>query len=366
MFRFLIAALLVAAATGALESERSVVPALFAFGDSLLDAGNNVYIANSSARVDFPPYGETFFHRPTGRFTNGRTIADFLAMHLGLPLLRPSLDPAANFSKGANFASGGSGLLESTSFDAGVFSMSSQIKQFSQVASKLTKEMGNAAHAKQFLSQALYIITSGSNDIGITYLENTTLQQTVKPQEFVQGLIHEYNKTILALHRLGARKMAIFELGVLGCTPFSRLVASTMNETGCLTQANQMGVLFNANLEQLVRDLRSQLPDMKIALGKTLNIFTGILNNATHYGFASTTSACCGAGPFNAGVSCGRKAPPNYPYKVATGKKPSRFLFWDRVHPTEVAYSLVFKQLWGGDLGAIEPFNLKQLSTMID
>ena len=55
----------------ALESRESSVLALFVFGDSAADAGTNNYIPNSHARVDFPPYGRTFFHRPTGRFTNG-------------------------------------------------------------------------------------------------------------------------------------------------------------------------------------------------------------------------------------------------------------------------------------------------------
>lgn len=54
------------------------VPAVFVFGDSIFDAGNNHYNPNCTAQADFPPYGSTFFHRPTGRFTNGRTVADFI------------------------------------------------------------------------------------------------------------------------------------------------------------------------------------------------------------------------------------------------------------------------------------------------
>ena len=62
----------------ALESRESAVPALFVFGDSAADAGTNNYIPNSHARVDFPPYVHTFFHHPTGRFTDGRTVFDFI------------------------------------------------------------------------------------------------------------------------------------------------------------------------------------------------------------------------------------------------------------------------------------------------
>jgi len=51
-------------------------PANFVFGDSLVDVGNNNYIA-SLAKSNYPPYGIDF-GRPTGRFTNGRTIIDII------------------------------------------------------------------------------------------------------------------------------------------------------------------------------------------------------------------------------------------------------------------------------------------------
>ena len=54
------------------------VPAIITFGDSIFDAGNNHFNKNCTAQADFPPYGSSFFHHPTGRFTNGRTVADFI------------------------------------------------------------------------------------------------------------------------------------------------------------------------------------------------------------------------------------------------------------------------------------------------
>ena len=67
------------------------VPAIFIFGDSLSDAGNNNYIANTTSKANFPPYGETFFHRPTGRFSNGRTAFDFIGI-FSLPHLISATD----------------------------------------------------------------------------------------------------------------------------------------------------------------------------------------------------------------------------------------------------------------------------------
>ncbi|KAG5523614.1 hypothetical protein RHGRI_035421 [Rhododendron griersonianum] len=77
--------------------------ALFIFGDSLFDVGNNNYINTTTrTQANFWPYGETFFNYPTGRFSNGRLIPDFIAEYAKLPLLRPYNQPGNNhqFSNG--------------------------------------------------------------------------------------------------------------------------------------------------------------------------------------------------------------------------------------------------------------------------
>lgn len=53
--------------------------AFFVFGDSLVDNGNNNYLA-TTARADAPPYGIDYpSHRPTGRFSNGLNIPDIIS-----------------------------------------------------------------------------------------------------------------------------------------------------------------------------------------------------------------------------------------------------------------------------------------------
>lgn len=55
---------------------------LFIFGDSFLDVGNNNYINTSTLdQANFWPYGITFFHFPTGRFSDGRLISDFIGIY---------------------------------------------------------------------------------------------------------------------------------------------------------------------------------------------------------------------------------------------------------------------------------------------
>lgn len=48
----------------------------FILGDSLVEAGNNDYIVSLS-KANYPPNGIDF-GRPTGRYTNGRTIVDII------------------------------------------------------------------------------------------------------------------------------------------------------------------------------------------------------------------------------------------------------------------------------------------------
>lgn len=130
----------------------------FVFGDSLVDAGNNNYLVSLS-RADFPPNGIDFppNGRPTGRFTNGRTIADIVGTYIVLikhsfpfleilmhiiyicssitrffiflfsfyvgeglgvkpfppPYFAPNAEPNA-VQSGLNYASGASGILDET------------------------------------------------------------------------------------------------------------------------------------------------------------------------------------------------------------------------------------------------------------
>ncbi|KAM3343589.1 hypothetical protein P3S68_025678 [Capsicum galapagoense] len=71
------------------------VSAIFVFGDSSVDPGNNNYI-NTIAKCNFPPYGQDFVnHRSTGRFTNGHLVTDYLASYVGIKdFVPPYLDPS--------------------------------------------------------------------------------------------------------------------------------------------------------------------------------------------------------------------------------------------------------------------------------
>ncbi|KAH9739740.1 GDSL esterase/lipase 7 [Citrus sinensis] len=92
-----------------------LAPALYVFGDSLFDSGNNNFLP-TAARANYLPYGANFVNRSTGRFTNGKTVADFIAEFLGLPYSPPFLSYKRDLLPltGLNYASGSCGILPET------------------------------------------------------------------------------------------------------------------------------------------------------------------------------------------------------------------------------------------------------------
>lgn len=59
-----------------------LVPALYLFGDSIVDVGNNNYL-KTLIKANFPPYGRDFInHEATGRFCNGKLATDFTGTSL--------------------------------------------------------------------------------------------------------------------------------------------------------------------------------------------------------------------------------------------------------------------------------------------
>ncbi|RZC71707.1 hypothetical protein C5167_034868 [Papaver somniferum] len=97
------------------HAKNKLVPAVYVFGDSLVDSGNNNYL-KTSAKVNYTPYGVDFPNGvATGRFTDGYTVVDFLAKWLGLSYIPPymslSEEERSQTTTGINYASGAAGIL---------------------------------------------------------------------------------------------------------------------------------------------------------------------------------------------------------------------------------------------------------------
>ncbi|GAU23539.1 hypothetical protein TSUD_40170 [Trifolium subterraneum] len=83
---------------------------LFAFGDSYADTGN--FLSAPSYAL---PYGITYPGKPTGRFSDGRILTDYVAsfMKIESPATLHSIMFGSSESKyGVNFAVGGTGVYD--------------------------------------------------------------------------------------------------------------------------------------------------------------------------------------------------------------------------------------------------------------
>lgn len=81
-FRIIVLSLVIIASfqvLGSAEGHKTAVPAIFVFGDGMLDVGNNNYLPSNAPQADYPYYGIDFpGSEPTGRFSNGYNMADFI------------------------------------------------------------------------------------------------------------------------------------------------------------------------------------------------------------------------------------------------------------------------------------------------
>ncbi|XP_057842608.1 GDSL esterase/lipase 6-like [Cryptomeria japonica] len=370
------------------EGGRSAhVPAMFIFGDSLADAGTNNYIPNCTARADFSPYGVSSFLSPTGRFTNGLTVFDFVerdafviaATQLELPLIPPYRELPFNqsiYSYGANFASRGSGLLDSTGLQKGVVKLSDQISKFEEFSKRIRK--------KSYLSNSLYCISSGGNDIkahlesllngssltqlNISSLTHTTSYLQLNPTSlietpFVNSLVRAHRRYIQRLHRAGARNFLILDISAVGCTPSARLKRHLLlpffdpEDNGmCEALGNTVAPVCSDALKSLLDQLNEKLEGVNIILLNSFHYLENMYYDGKAFGFSETKSACCGSGLYGANVSCGLSTPPDL-----YCDDPDTHLFWDAMHPTQKAYSIFAEEIWGGNSSVMYPFNLSTL-----
>ncbi|XP_016509252.1 GDSL esterase/lipase 6-like [Nicotiana tabacum] len=332
------------------------VPAIFIFGDSIFDAGNNHYNKNCSAQADFPPYGSNFFHHPTGRFTNGRTVADFISEFIGIPLQKPFLEAQLELvngsrkeypSNGMNFASAGSGVLRATNQDLGVTPIQDQLQQFKTLVQQ------NLINNK-LIQNSLFFFESGSNDIFSYFYPFGG--PTLTPDAYVQSMLSEVTNFIDQISKLGARRIGLFSLGPVGCVP-ARTLLPGAPVTKCYGKMNKMVKNYNMGLENLGKSIPIKYPGSFAVYGAVYKTVQTFRTNPKRYGFSDVTNACCGDGTLGGLLQCGKEG-----YKLCV--KPNEYLFWDYFHPSEHTYKLISKALWSGSHSRIRPVNLKTLANM--
>ncbi len=246
-----------AASLACASGPASAYTTLFAFGDSLSDAGN-LYILDGGFAPVSPPYYE-------GHFSNGPTWVENLSVKLGLGTLTPSL------AGGNDFAVGGAQTGETPIEGANPIDLPGQIGAYALL------------HPTP-VSGALYTLDIGANDIlnslgefGAGKISLGTVDEVVSQAE---------TNTVDAvddLYGLGARSLLFYEVPNLGLTP-------ELENTPLQSLGSQLALSFDATV---LGDLEPLEGDgLKVYDLNTYALLTEIVANPAAYGFTNAASPC--------------------------------------------------------------------------
>jgi phospholipase/lecithinase/hemolysin len=157
-------------------------------------------------------------------------------------------------------------------------------------------------------SQALYIIWAGTNDYlggGIT-----------NPSVPVTNLLN----SVTSLASVGAKNFLIVNLPNLGSIPATQGTANSEN-------LNLLTGLYNSALSQTFNLFSQQKPNLDIQIFDVNSFFNEVTNNKQEFGLTNVTDACLN---ITAQTIC---------------SNPNQYLFWDSIHPTTYADSLIAKEV---------------------
>ncbi|KAA0066338.1 GDSL esterase/lipase [Cucumis melo var. makuwa] len=319
----------------------SSFPAILIFGDSTVDTGNNNFIP-TIFKGNYSPYGKNFpGHLATGRFSDGKLIPDMVASRLGIKeLVPPFLDPKLSnddIKTGVSFASAGTGFDDLTAAISKVIPVMKQIDHFKNYIQRLQGLVG-VGESKRIISNALVVISAGTNDLNINFYDLPTRQLQYNISGYQDFLQNRLKSLIKEIYQLGCRNIVVAGLPPVGCLPIQETIAfENPLKRHCLEDQNSDSIAYNQKLSKLLTNLQPQLSGSKILYADIYTPLIDMLNNPQNYGFEHTNKGCCGTGLVEAGPLCNPKIP--------TCENSSKFMFWDSIHPTEAAYKFIAESL---------------------
>ncbi|KAL7605577.1 hypothetical protein Lser_V15G16260 [Lactuca serriola] len=330
------------------------VPCLFIFGDSLVDNGNNNDL-ETQAKANYKPYGIDFPEGVSGRFTNGRTIADMIGHLLGFKNFVPPHATVKDeeISTGVNYGSGSAGIRDESGRHLGDrLSLATQIRNHKAIITRITNLQNNKTLTDGHLKRCIYLSNIGSND----YINNFLIPELYpechkySSDEYAAILVRQYSQHLTTLYNMGARKVAVFGLGQIGCALEVIARFGTPGSSSCVDLINDSVNIFNGRLKPAVDKLNNDFPDSRFTF---INV-TSIL--APQGGVQFPNIPCCKVRPDGQCI-------PN------TDPCPNRGLsvYYDGFHPTEVANTVLATRSYTA-LSALDasPYDIAHLSQVAD
>ncbi|KAK4388094.1 GDSL esterase/lipase [Sesamum angolense] len=328
--------------------------AIYNFGDSNSDSGS---VSATFGRLR-PPYGQTFFGKPSGRYSDGRLIIDFIGHQSFIQYDDIYERLLILFAHGANFAASGSTIqhLDAKLCSAGFnpLSLDVQVLQFEQLKARSVESYIEAKSygskislpKPESFSRALFTMDSGQNDLhaGLTSMTEEQVKASIP------GIIDQFSVALEQLYKLGARAFWIHNTGPIGCLPFFVVKRppepNNTDPSGCIMSYNEVAQEFNKQLKEKIFKLQTQLQDALLIYVDIYSVKYSLISHGKDRGFHDPLGYGCGRMGV---VDCGEKAMVNgTQHYDAACSNPSEYISWDAIHYTEAANKWVAGRILDG------------------
>lgn len=269
---------------------------LYAFGDSLSDAGN-AYTLSYGLIPPSPPYDH--------RFSNGPVAVEQLATDLGISGFHASLlSPPGGTDYAVAGADTGRGNYSTISLPGPLGGLLANTGMATQVG-------GFVSAAPAFNpATTLFFLWGGANDIFTALDTNANLTTAVT------DAIRNLSIEIAALASIGADHFLVPNLPDLGVTPFGL-------SSGYSSGLSALSASFDTGLSWALTGLQSRL-GLDIRQFDVFGFMNKVIGDPSAFGFTNVTDPC-----LNGLTVCA---------------DPSQYLFWDSVHPTTSADAILAAQ----------------------
>ncbi|KAJ3683515.1 hypothetical protein LUZ60_013742 [Juncus effusus] len=311
---------------------------IYAFGDSFTDTGNtrSTTAPYSFGYVSNPPYGTTFFHRPTNRYSDGRLVIDFLASTLSLPFIPPYLSSNSDFSHGVNFAVAGSTAIEHAFYEKNNITIDIVQESIGTQLGWFDKFMKEKGGEKDFDDALFWVGEIGVNDYAYSVMSPDLSTDLIRSL-----VIKNVANFLEALLKRGAKHMIVQGVPLTGCLPLTLSLTPTTDRDSlnCSSEVNKQSQIHNTIFLTKINQLRKKYPSATISYADYSAAHYTIMKNPKKYGFTQPFKTCCGSGGgdlnFDFFNTCGS------PGVKSSCPDPLRYVNWDGVHLTESMYRVV-------------------------
>ncbi|KAI3960648.1 hypothetical protein MKX01_003822, partial [Papaver californicum] len=194
--------------------------------------------------------------------------------------LDPSLKPA-DLLTGVSFASGAAGYDPLTAKLAMALSLEQQMDLFKEYLAKVTAIVGEAK-AKSIVSESVYLVVAGSDDLANTYFLSK-LRNNYDIPAYIDFMAERASSFIQGLYDMGARRIGVFSAAPIGCLPSQRTLAGG-KARNCVENYNEAAQLFNSKLSSALDKLNSEFVHGRAVYVDIYNPLQELIDHPHKYG----------------------------------------------------------------------------------